>query len=89
MANCPRCTREIRWDACQDAFAHVNEDGSLHHYLKEKPVDHPTEPETEIRFIYCDCGEIIGIWYVSPENEVIFNHQEFSNIDWVDENNSL
>jgi uncharacterized protein YheU (UPF0270 family) len=82
MAKCPRCNKEIKWNGCQDAFIFPNG-----HYLKEETV--LEEKETEIRKVSCDCGEIVGVWVVSPEQTTIFNHQEFSQIDWTDEANSF
>jgi hypothetical protein len=84
MAKCPKCQKEIKWDGCQDAF--IYPDGV---YLREETIKEDVEKETEIRQISCDCGEVVGIWFISPEQTTIFNHQEWAQIDWLDEENSF
>lgn len=78
MAECPRCKREILWDACQDAF--TDSEG----FLPESIVLDSADEELEIREVKCRCGEVVAVWYVHPDQVTIFNHQEWAGIQWDD-----
>ena len=84
MAKCPQCGAEIKWDGCQDAF--VFGDGV---FLEEKVILDDAEKELEIREIICECGEVVGIWHIHPDQTTIFNHQEWDGIDWMSPPHSL
>jgi len=77
MAKCPQCSKNWRWDWCQDVYVDAE-------YKAIAIQEQQIHPKVKLTMFKCDCGFIPSMGIDDKDGFNVHNCKEWQDIVWAD-----